>query len=248
MEYGWLIATVVATIITNHTLVDTDNKERKPGLYEEMAAKSNVAVTQVVTSLAEIPAGIYTRTKEDSVLTGFTVGVVEGVGGCVNRLAAGLFDFVTFPFPMPRETRQDWYGPASRTMKADYPLGSAFSGKEYKREPEEKPSQEVIGKMGRKLGTGLGNVVGSVAEVPGGIVNRARKKDIVSGLIMGPIEGVSNGVQRLAAGIWDTCTFFIPMPPKQGLKPTLKPLSLDGWREFADSMKSGNDLIYDDIE
>jgi len=248
MQYGWIIATLATLIITNHTLVDTDNMNRKPNLYEEMATKSNVALVNVVTSPVEIPAGIYTRSKEQSPLTGFTVGTVEGVGNGINRCATGLFDFALFLFPMPREDRADWFGPSSRTIKTDYPLGSAFSGKQYAAFPEEKPSQTIIEKIGRKLGTGLGNILGAVPEVPGAIVNRARKKDIISALIVGPIEGVSDGGQRLAAGVWDTLTFFIPMPPKQGLAPTLKPLSLDGWREFADSMKSGNDLIYDDIE
>ena len=55
------------------------------------------------TGFLEIPRNITIATNEDSVLTGWTVGLGMGLGYTVLRMGVGLYEVVTFPFPLPAD-------------------------------------------------------------------------------------------------------------------------------------------------
>ena len=47
------------------------------------------------------PKNIYDTSVEDNPLSGFTVGLAKGVGMTIVRTGAGVYETVTFPFPIP---------------------------------------------------------------------------------------------------------------------------------------------------
>jgi putative exosortase-associated protein (TIGR04073 family) len=68
----------------------------------------------------EIPRNIHNTTAEDTMLVGWTVGLGKGLGYTGLRLLAGLYEVVTFPFPLPRayaplvEPEYVWQAPGPR--------------------------------------------------------------------------------------------------------------------------------------
>ncbi len=55
----------------------------------------------IVTSPVEIARQISVTSKEQSLLTGWTLGLVGGLGQGILRFGAGVIDLVTFPFDFP---------------------------------------------------------------------------------------------------------------------------------------------------
>lgn len=55
--------------------------------------------------VVEIPKTVYYDTLEDGPLYGLTVGVLEGLSWGIARTLTGVYEVVTFPFPIPDEYR-----------------------------------------------------------------------------------------------------------------------------------------------
>lgn len=53
----------------------------------------------------EIPKTVYYATLEDGPVYGLTVGVLEGLSWGIARTLTGVYEIVTFPFPIPDEYR-----------------------------------------------------------------------------------------------------------------------------------------------
>ena len=51
--------------------------------------------------VVEIPKTVYYDTLEDGPLYGLTVGVLEGLSWGIARMLTGVYEVVTFPFPIP---------------------------------------------------------------------------------------------------------------------------------------------------
>lgn len=49
----------------------------------------------------EIPKTVYYATLEDGPVYGLTVGVLEGLSWGIARTLTGVYEIVTFPFPIP---------------------------------------------------------------------------------------------------------------------------------------------------
>ncbi len=55
--------------------------------------------------LVEVPKTVYYDTLEDGPLYGLTVGVLEGLSWGIARTLVGVYEVVTFPFPIPEGYR-----------------------------------------------------------------------------------------------------------------------------------------------
>lgn len=53
----------------------------------------------------ELPKTVYYDTLEDGPLYGLTVGVLEGLSWGIARTLVGIYEVVTFPFPIPEGYR-----------------------------------------------------------------------------------------------------------------------------------------------
>lgn len=55
----------------------------------------------IVTGWVEVPKRIQETSDTDGTFAGFTWGLLRGLGHGFIRTSAGLYEFLTFPFPAP---------------------------------------------------------------------------------------------------------------------------------------------------
>ena len=60
-------------------------------------------VANIITGWIEIPKNVYDTSQEENILMGLTVGLAKGLGMSVIRTGVGIYDTVTFPFPVPED-------------------------------------------------------------------------------------------------------------------------------------------------
>ncbi len=58
-------------------------------------------VANTFTGWLEVPKGIVDESKANNVFTGLTVGTIKGLGLGLVRTGAGIYEALTFPFPIP---------------------------------------------------------------------------------------------------------------------------------------------------
>ena len=63
---------------------------------------------------------------------------------------------------------------------------------------------------GRKLGRGLANAGFGWIEILGGVERSTTQDNIVSGVTVGPVQGLGNAIGRTVLGVWEVATFPIP--------------------------------------
>lgn len=68
-----------------------------------MGKKLARGLVNIATGWVELPKNIYDTTVEDNLFAGLTVGLVKGVGMTIVRTGAGVYELVTFPFPIPED-------------------------------------------------------------------------------------------------------------------------------------------------
>jgi len=73
---------------------------------QDPARKLARGIANILTGWIELPKNIYDTTVEENVLVGVTLGTVKGVGMATIRTSAGVYEIITFPFPVP-----DYYTP-----------------------------------------------------------------------------------------------------------------------------------------
>jgi putative exosortase-associated protein (TIGR04073 family) len=77
-------------------------------------SKLGRGASNLVLGFIEIPKNISSTAKTEGALSGATVGLGKGIGHTLKRMAVGVFEIVTFPFPVPNDS----YGPI---VEPDYP-------------------------------------------------------------------------------------------------------------------------------
>jgi len=70
---------------------------------QDPAKKLGRGLANIVTGWVELPKNIYDTSVEENVLAGLTMGLAKGVGMTIVRTGAGVYETVTFPFPIPED-------------------------------------------------------------------------------------------------------------------------------------------------
>jgi len=110
MKKGIIIAIALLTVFC----FATSSYAQDPG------KKLLRGLANIVTGWVELPKNIYETSVEDNVFSGLTIGLAKGIGMTIVRTGAGIYETVTFPFPIPEE-----YAPV---LEPEY----VFSGGEAK--------------------------------------------------------------------------------------------------------------------
>jgi putative exosortase-associated protein (TIGR04073 family) len=97
MKYKGLIIAIVMVMVL---AVATSSYAQDP------AKKLGRGLANILTGWIELPKNIYDVSVEDNPLAGLTIGLAKGVGMTIVRTGAGIYEVVTFPFPIPED-----YGP-----------------------------------------------------------------------------------------------------------------------------------------
>ena len=58
-------------------------------------------LANILTGWVELPKNIYDTSVEDNVFSGLTIGLAKGIGMTIVRTGAGIYETITFPFPIP---------------------------------------------------------------------------------------------------------------------------------------------------
>lgn len=79
--------------------------EREQSDLGKMVHKLSRGVLNVVTGWIEIPYNIAESWKKTDPFTGFVVGSIKGLFWGWGRTCTGIYDIITFPFPLPKDYR-----------------------------------------------------------------------------------------------------------------------------------------------
>jgi len=93
MKKGLIMLVAVVTILSMAT-----------SCYAQDAGKKLMrGLANIVTGWVELPKNIYDTSVEDNIFSGLTIGLAKGVGMTIVRTGAGIYETVTFPFPIPED-------------------------------------------------------------------------------------------------------------------------------------------------
>lgn len=70
---------------------------------QDPAKKLGRGLANILTGWVELPKNIYDTSVEENMLSGITMGLAKGVGMTIVRTGAGVYETVTFPFPIPED-------------------------------------------------------------------------------------------------------------------------------------------------
>ncbi len=70
---------------------------------QDALRKLGRGLANILTGWIEIPKNIYDTSVEDNIGMGLTVGLAKGIGMTVVRTGAGIYETITFPFPLPED-------------------------------------------------------------------------------------------------------------------------------------------------
>jgi len=70
---------------------------------QDPVKKLGRGLANILTGWVELPKNIYDTSVEENVLSGLTMGLAKGVGMTIVRTGAGVYETVTFPFPIPED-------------------------------------------------------------------------------------------------------------------------------------------------
>ncbi|MBU4377015.1 MAG: exosortase system-associated protein, TIGR04073 family [Candidatus Omnitrophica bacterium] len=96
MKKGLVIALVMVMVLAVATV----------SYAQDPAKKLGRGLANILTGWIELPKNIYDTSVEDNPLAGLTIGLAKGIGMTIVRTGAGIYEVVTFPFPIPED-----YGP-----------------------------------------------------------------------------------------------------------------------------------------
>ncbi|MFA5094445.1 MAG: exosortase system-associated protein, TIGR04073 family [Candidatus Omnitrophota bacterium] len=95
MKSRFLTMTILVLVVVGLLTVSA------PTYAQDAFKKLGRGVVNTFTGWLEIPKGIVDESKANNVFTGLTVGTIKGLGLGLVRTGAGIYEAVTFPFPIP---------------------------------------------------------------------------------------------------------------------------------------------------
>src|SRR5574337_1706798 len=105
MRMKWLMMVGFASVAlaSGHMAVASAEEWAGPAAASQKAIRglANAGLGVVV----EVPKTVYYDTREDGLLYGLTVGLLEGLSWGLARSLVGIYEVVTFPFPIPEGYR-----------------------------------------------------------------------------------------------------------------------------------------------
>ena len=115
----WVVG-VAVTLLANGTPAAAESGDPSKAFFKLTRGGINV-----VTGWVEIPKRIHETTERSGAWSGFTWGLMRGIGYGFIRTAAGFYEVFTFPFPAP-----PGYEPV---MQPEYVFDVEPSGSSYQK-------------------------------------------------------------------------------------------------------------------
>lgn len=95
------LAVLAFVLMSGVSLAQNVNYERQQSDTSKMMHKLGRGFVNVLTCWVEIPRGVAIQWENMDPVSGLFVGGIQGVGWGFARFASGVYEVVTFPFPVP---------------------------------------------------------------------------------------------------------------------------------------------------
>lgn len=92
----------------------------RPAEAGNPAEKFGRGLTNILFAVAEIPHNMNVSTQKSGDMAGITTGFWKGFGFMWLRIAAGIYDIVTFPIPIPARYEPVMYPEYIAVSRFDY--------------------------------------------------------------------------------------------------------------------------------
>ena len=103
-KVAMVLAALVFVLMAGATRAESANEiYRQQSDTQKMLHKLGRGITNVFTSWVEIPRNVAIEWEKTDPASGFVLGTVKGFGWGFSRLATGVYDVFTFPYPVPRD-------------------------------------------------------------------------------------------------------------------------------------------------
>ena len=87
--------TITALLVVGLLMLST------PSYAQDAFKKLGRGVVNTFTGWLEVPKGIVDESQASNVFSGLTIGTIKGLGLGLVRTGAGIYEALTFPFPIP---------------------------------------------------------------------------------------------------------------------------------------------------
>lgn len=133
-----LMAAVWTAAPTQSFAADED-AYRETSDVSKMCTKLGRGIVNVLTGWVEIPKNIAKEWRESDPFTGFVLGTLKGIAWGVGRTFAGVYEVVSFPFPIPRDYKPimqpeyilpSVWGESLPLFREDYKAASTYASEE----------------------------------------------------------------------------------------------------------------------
>jgi putative exosortase-associated protein (TIGR04073 family) len=135
--------TALTVVTPQHTYAADEDVYRENSDINLMFHKLGRGLVNVLTGWIEIPKNVAKQWRETDPFTGLILGTIRGIGWGFGRTVAGVYEVVTFPFPIPRDYRPlmqpefilpSIWGESLPIFRDEYMAGRQASG-EYEATP-----------------------------------------------------------------------------------------------------------------
>jgi len=96
------LAATLTVVTPQRSYAADEDVYRENTDINRMFHKLGRGLVNVLTGWIEIPKNIAEEWRASDPFTGFIVGTIKGIGWGFGRTVAGVYEVVTFPFPIPR--------------------------------------------------------------------------------------------------------------------------------------------------
>jgi putative exosortase-associated protein (TIGR04073 family) len=99
--FGVFAMMVILTAALGATGAQARDKYRDETTIDSMFTKLGRGCVNVLTGWLEIPSQIGKTIKKTDPVTGTVIGFIKGAAWTVVRTVTGVYEIITFPFPLP---------------------------------------------------------------------------------------------------------------------------------------------------
>lgn len=103
MKWTRFSSLIILTLVLSAgtAMATSDDTSRQSSDLNKMLHKAGRGVVNVLTCWVEWPRNVASEWDKTDPVSGIVVGTVKGIGWGFARFATGVYDVVTFPFPVP---------------------------------------------------------------------------------------------------------------------------------------------------
>lgn len=104
LGFALMVGLMAAFVVTTPAISSAASEDvyRENSDISKMFTKMGRGIVNVLTGWIEIPKNVAREWRETDPFTGLILGTIKGIGWGFGRTISGVYEIITFPFPIPR--------------------------------------------------------------------------------------------------------------------------------------------------